>query len=213
MKSFTAALVLALAAAATAAPSSRLRSAKRQSGTCLLDTVSNNPSVQDIENAINQWNDDVNTVNAYLNDFGNLAGPDAIVSATQQVLLSAQDEPCQFATLTSNSDFVGGSVTAAFDCANTDLGLVFKEHVLDNLNTIIQNPSDPPTFNAAVGDINFFRCCNVLPDADILWRDSAEDNGLGLSVNTVAGRPDACASIDCTGIDDCKALDNGAFGK
>ncbi|KAK5124201.1 hypothetical protein LTR85_001904 [Meristemomyces frigidus] len=213
MKSFAAAVILGLSVAATATPISRLQPLKRQTGTCLLNTVSDNPQEQDVENAINQWNTDVNTVNYFLNMVGGLTDPGEILTATKNVLSFAQDEPCQFGTLQSITGFKGSSVTAAFDCANTDLGNVFQDHVVDNLNTIIGAPSDSDGVATAVADINFFRCCNVLPDADILWRDSAEDNGLGNVVNTVAGRPDACSLISCIGIDDCKALDNGAFGK
>jgi len=208
MKSFTAITAIALATSAIARPDNKLRT--RQSDTCIVDTTSTgNPS--DIQASINQWNNDVNAVNSFLNtalslDSGSLG------SAASSALLNAQDEPCQLATL-SSAGASDGSATDAFTCAVSDLEAVFGDHVITNLNTIISNPSDTAAVHAAVGDINFFRCCNVLPDADLLWLDSAADNGLVGTVPITAGRPDACSSTDCSSVSSCRAKDNGSFGK
>jgi len=211
MKSFTAAMILGLTVAATAAPSSRLLASKRQTPDLCLVNTRTNPSATDVENAINQWNNDVNGVNNFLNEVGGVTDPVQLQMMTDVALAFAQDEPCQFATLQSIPGFAGQSLTPAFDCANADLSAVFKPHVITNLMTIIANPSDSVGVAAAVQDIQNFRCCNVLPDADILWRDSAEENNISNSVNTVAGRPDECASIDCTPA--CAGDSNGIFGK
>ena len=206
MKSFTTAAMLGLAAMAAASPLSR--AAKRQTG-CIVQTVTN-PSQTDVENSINQWNDDVVTVNNFLNNAGTLIGGNssALVAAAQVALTSATDEPCQLMTLASQPDFADGP--AAFTCAVQDLMNVFQTHVLDNLNTIIADPSDTSSVQAAVQDINNFRCCNVLGDASILWQDSAEDNGIADVVNVVAPFENACSSIGCTNA--CSQEDNGSFG-
>ncbi|KAF2140686.1 uncharacterized protein K452DRAFT_288779 [Aplosporella prunicola CBS 121167] len=163
---------------------------------CILDTV-DNPSAQDAENAINQWNEDVGKVNDFLNDFSTLGDATAIQDAAMNVLRFAQDEPCQLQTLLNNPDFIGGS-TNGFNCARDDLQKVFQPHVLDNINDIIMSPGSNSTTQGAVDDINTFRCCNVLPDLDILWQDSATDNGIADVVPIMAGRENACMSIDCT---------------
>ena len=207
MKTFiSTAVVLALTTIASASPIVQ----KRQSS-CIVQTVMN-PDTDQVAASINQWNTDVNTVNNFLNGAAALiAGNDsnALVSATQTALTNAQDEPCQLMTLASQPDFSSGP--AAFTCAVQDLMNVFEVHVLDNLMNIIANPGDDTSVQSAVDDINAFRCCNVLPDADILWLDSADDNGISNQVPISAGRPNACSNIICTPF--CKTLDNGNNGK
>ena len=206
MKSFTtAAVLLAAATAVTASPTARL--AKRQT-TCIVNTVTN-PSQTDVENSINQWNTDVITVNNFLNTANTLLNSsDALLAAAQTANTNAQDEPCQLMTLASQPDFSSGP--AAFTCAVQDLMNVFQIHVLDNLATIIADPTNTGTVQSAIDDINVFRCCNVLPDASILWQDSAEDNGIGNVVATVAPTENACLNIVCT--PQCTQEDNGSFG-
>lgn len=201
---------LALATLAAARPSTNLRT--RQSS-CLLDTVSN-PSTQDIENAINQWASDVSTVNSFLDAVAagtfSTSDPADLQAIASAILVSASDEPCQFQTLQNNADFQGG-VVAKLQCAIDDLSSVFQPHVLDNLNDIINNPSDADIVSNAVQDINNFRCCNVLPDVDTLFLDSAVDSGISDQVPLSVPREQACASITCTPA--CQGLDNGSAGK
>jgi hypothetical protein len=206
MKSFTSAAVLGLAAAASAHPSSRLG---RRQDTCIVDTVTgtNDPNV--VAASINQWFQDVITVNNFLNTAASITDPTELQSAAQAALVNAQDEPCQLATLTSTSD-LGSDVTPAFQCAGQDLMRVFGDHVITNLNNIIADPSNTELVTDAIQDINDFRCCNVLSDASILWLDNAADNGLVGTVPTQAPPEDACSSIGCT--QSCTALDNGVFG-
>jgi len=204
MKSFATIAAISLATVAAAHPDA-LRT--RQADTCIVDT-NNLPSQTDIVNSINQWNDDVNNVNSFLNAFADGTVSD-VGSAASTALLSAQDEPCQLSTL-SNLEAANGfpfnpNDGTDFACAVNDLGAVFGDHVISNLNKIIADPFNTDSVNAAVGDINFFRCCNVLPDASILWLESAEDNGSFGSVPTVAGRPNTCSSIDCSGVQSCAA--------
>ncbi|KAK5173317.1 uncharacterized protein LTR77_001998 [Saxophila tyrrhenica] len=204
MKSFTSAIILALAAAASAAPS---RHSKRQDPTCIVQTVVGADTTA-VAASINQWFADVNAVNAFLNTALTL-DPTTLQSHAQAALLNAQDEPCQLMTLTSTSD-LGSDVTDAFECAGQDLMRVFGDHVITNLNTIIAAPNNTVAVTAAVDDINDFRCCNVLSDASILWLDNAADNGLVGTVPTQAPPEDACAGITCTQA--CTGLDNGSFG-
>lgn len=206
MHSFTQALVLGMAAAATAYPRSG-RIMKRD--TCILDTVIDPATSTEVAASINQWFSDVTTVNSFLNDVA--SGAQGLGTSIQQrassVFVSAADEPCQLKTLSSISDLQG--VTDAFTCAVSDLEDVFELHVLDNLQNIINNPNSTSVVTAAVQDINNFRCCNVLPDASILWLDAADDSGISNQVPTCAPREDACSSITCQ--PSC-ALDNGVFG-
>ena len=196
--------LLVLSALTSASP------VKRQN-TCIVQTVMN-PSTEDVRSSITQWNTDVITVNNFLNNADSLIAandPDALVSAAMTALNNAQDEPCQLMTLASQPDFSTGP--AAFTCSVQDLMNVFGTHVLDNLMTIIATPDDTDSVQMAVDDINAFRCCNVLPDAEILWLDSAADNGIADQVPISAQRENACSSIGCTPF--CRTQDNGSFGK
>ncbi|KAH0347682.1 hypothetical protein KCU81_g3444, partial [Aureobasidium melanogenum] len=187
------------------------KSRRQAADVCMLDSVTDNPSQDDVQASINQWNTDVNTVNAFLNQASGFAHGMEIQNATMQTLLFAQDEPCQLKTLISISDFIGGG-TDAFNCAAMDLMTVFDTHVLQNLRTIIMSPSDSDVITHAISDINTFRCCNVLPDANILWLDAATDNGIADQVNVTPGREDACANIDCGTVAtaaNCTSLNNG----
>ena len=115
MKScITTASLLALASLASASPMS-----KRQN-TCIVQTIMN-PNPNQVETSIKQWNDDVNTVNAFLDDAAGLLkanNPQALVSRAQKAFKSASDEPCQLGTLGSLKDDVG---LPAFTCAVNDL--------------------------------------------------------------------------------------------
>jgi hypothetical protein len=148
MKSFAA--TLALVSAATA--SSLLA---RQDNTCILNTVTT-PSQSDVQNSIVQWNADVVAVNSFLNVALSLDSDDLGTQAAA-ALLNAQDEPCQLGTLTNDGNIDGFGTVDAFACAVSDLNVVFGPHVIDNLKTIIQTPTDTAGAHAAVNDINFFR--------------------------------------------------------
>ncbi|KAK4977889.1 hypothetical protein LTR42_002264 [Elasticomyces elasticus] len=198
MKSFATLSALALVAAATAVQTSRLFG--RQSGTCLLNSVENGATDEQIAASVNQWSSDVQNVNSFLNSAAGLPVP-ALVGAANAAFLSAQDEPCQLDTL-SNFD----ADTPATDCATKDLKAIFGVHVLTNLKNIIANPHDAQAVSAAVADINLFRCCSVLPDADILWTGASNKVTSVAILTTLAARPLACASITCTSAQtNCKA--------
>jgi hypothetical protein len=59
---------------------------------------------------------------------------------------------------------------------------------------VINNQNDLDTINANIANINQIRCCNVLPDLDILWLAAADSEGVSNLVNTVASE-NACATI------------------
>jgi hypothetical protein len=225
MHSFTKAMLLGMAVAATARP--QRTHAKRD--TCMLNTVSST-SPSDIEASINQWNLDVTNVNNFLNDVasGVVTGGSTLQQRAMEAFNFAQDEPCQLQTLAnivsaSQGELVSSARlaavksqclmkeqnTIAYQCAIGDLQNVFGTHVLTNLQNIISNPNSTAVVSAAVSDINVFRCCNVLPDASILWLDSAVFAGISNEVPTCAGRPNACSSISCQ--ESCQ-VDNGDFG-
>ena len=72
---------------------------------------------------------------------------------------------------------------------------------------IINFPGREEIVKNAVQDINNVRCCNVLPDVDLLWLDSADLEGISNRVPITAQRENACKNFDCTGR--CKAKNNG----
>lgn len=174
----------------------------------MVQTV-NNPSTDQIKDSIDQWNKDVVAVNSFLNEApGLISSGDTVNLGTQAslALTFAQDEPCQLKTLSS----VPGVDVPAFTCAVNDLTQGFGTNVLNQLQTIVNNPGDTASVQTAVGTINQFRCCNVLGDASILWLDTATDAGIANQVNTVAPQEDACNAISCTNM--CGAMDNGSSG-
>jgi hypothetical protein len=202
MKSFAVALALASVAAANSIYA-------RQDNQCQLNTV-DNPSNADIQASIIQWNADVVAVNNFLNTALSITDPLDLKQQAGRVILNAKDEPCQLGTL-SNAANNDGFATAALNCAVNDLNVVFKDHVINNLQSIIDHPDDVTGVQNVVNDINFFRCCNVLKDADLLWTDAVLDQNLSSDVPTFAPRPDACQTIDCSAVGQCDLLDNGGF--
>lgn len=202
MKFFRLSLVLVSVAAANSLHA-------RQDNHCQLNTV-DNPSTADIQASIVQRNADVVAVNNFLNTALSITDPLKLNQEANRVILNAQDEPCLLGTL-SNAANNDGFATAALTCAVNDLNLVFKDHVITNLRNIIKNPDDATGVQHAVNDINFFRCCNVLKDADLLWTDAVLDQNLPDDVPTFAPRPDACQTIDCSAVAQCDLLDNGGF--
>lgn len=202
----TSAMTLGLVACATAMPYPFNILSKRQT-ICILPSVTD-PSSTQIEASINQWHSDVSTVNNFLNTAASITDPDTLKNTTETVMKSAADEPCQLSTLLANSDFLP-TPPADVNCAGMDLMKVFGPHVLDNLQAIIDSPSETSVVTMAINDINNFRCCNVLPDVDVLWKDSADDAGVSNLVPISAPREDACASITCTNAPNCAALSDG----
>lgn len=184
MKALAAASLLALfSSTALAAPSTKLH-AKRQ--------AAGEPSTGAVENAINVWRSDVVGVNIFLNNAPN-QNPSELLQAAKVALQHAQNEPTQLNVLASISDF---SNDQQYQGAVTNLQEVFG-NVPSSIQNIIDNPGDAEVVKTQLLQINNVRCCNVLPDLDILWQDAADDYGISNVVNTAVPRPNACATSDC----------------
>jgi hypothetical protein len=225
MAIFNIASIVALAATSIAA-SDAARISKRGLPEVVI------PAQSDVQAAINDWHNDVVTVNDFLNSVPNLLSDLQTVAAHAQNIVDnfAKDEPNQLKTL--HNWFTGPEQpdlpTAAFDCAFNDLatGKVLNGETF-NFDTLvikqftdfiipIAQAGDADGVTAQVGEVNSFRCCNVLPDLDTLWRDAAISAGFTeADLPFSPPRPDACASIDCSttlGATTCSSEDNGRFG-
>ncbi len=155
MKSFVAVSLLALITASTATSSSVLRFAKRNNpdNSCVSQ-----PSEVDFTNAINAWNGDVETVNAFLEQAPSLDST-SLLFGLENALTSAQDEPNQLNILTCEITIIPGTASQA---GADDLFAGFENNFLVPLGNIIQNPSDADNVATQLHTINQFRCCNVL---------------------------------------------------
>lgn len=191
MKSFVAASLLALIGASAAGPSN-LRFAKRTSPN---GCPAGDPGQTGVINAINAWNNDVVTVNSFLDSsITVLDDPAQVVAALQTVIPAAQDEPNQLQVLACESDVIAGTAAQA---AVDDLAAGFNDNVLVPLTNIMNGADDADTVNSNLQTINQFRCCHVLPDLDTLWSSTAEDEGVADQVPLSAPRPGACSIITC----------------
>lgn len=180
MKSFIAVSLFALLSSTVlTAPTT-----KRQS--------SGDPSTEAVEDAINTWNVDVDGVNNFLNNAPSLTCT-ALQQAAQTALELASNEPTQLNVLASITDF---SDDQQYEGAVLNLQEVFG-NVPTSLQNIVNNPNDAQSVATQLQQINGVRCCNVLPDLDILWQDAADDYGISNLVNTVVPRPNACATTAC----------------
>lgn len=182
MKAFVAASLIALLSSTALGAPSTVHYGKRQS----------DPSVDAVENAINAWNFDVDTVNNFLNNAPSQS-PSELQQAAEVALSAAQNEPTQLGVLASISDF---SDDQQYQGAVLNLQEVFG-NVPSSLQNIINDPGNAESVSTQLLQINNVRCCNVLPDLDILWQDAADDYGISNIVNTAVPRPNACATTDC----------------
>jgi hypothetical protein len=164
------------------------------------------PSTSQISAAITNWTTDVNTVNAFLNNPSQ--------AGAQNALNFAQDEPHELSMSPSSAHgdihaplkydlrFADNrnlailasicGVTQPYTDAVNNLKAVFGG-VTANLQAIIGGGN----VESLVEGINNIRCCNVLPDLDVLWLEAAEQAGIVGTVNTNVPRPDACAVVQC----------------
>jgi hypothetical protein len=190
------------------------------------------PASSDVQAAINDWHTDVVTVNNFLNGVHDLLNDLPNLAATAQNIVDnfAKDEPNQLNTL--NNWLTGPEQpdlpSTAFSCAFDDLatGKVVDDRTFNFATLVIKqftdfiiplaNAGDADAVTAQAGEVSSYRCCNVLPDLDILWRDAAISAGFTeADVPFSPPREDACASIDCsstTGASTCGTEDNGRFG-
>lgn len=151
-------------------------------------------------------------VNNFLNTVSEKLGDlPALATYAGSVSQNAQDEPTQLGVLTS---FVNsGFPTEAFKCATGDLAVGetvgsttfnFKALVIDVLADIVSdaNAGKRNGVTNSVDVVNSYRCCNVLPDLDIIWRQAAQSVGFTeVDLPFTPPRPDACGAIDCSTVD------------
>jgi hypothetical protein len=86
-----------------------------------------------------------------------------------------------------------GLSQAGLDAA-ADLMQVFQAGVLDQLQNIINNPTDTALVQSSVDTINDTRCLRVLPDVDVLWPAAFASVNIG-PPPAPAQREAACAAI------------------
>ncbi|KAF5344557.1 hypothetical protein D9757_014885 [Collybiopsis confluens] len=140
------------------------------------------PSSDQVANAIRDWLTNVATVNTFLENVAS----DSSDAAT--VFSFASNEPKDLAVL---GRLCG--LSNQYNEAVQDLQTVFQQ-VLTNLQDIIHGGEAL----IAGKNINQVRCCNVLPDLDVLWLQAAEAEGLVGEVNTSVPRPSTCAAVTCS---------------
>jgi len=198
------------------------------------------PSSSDVSAAILAWADDVNAVNTFLDGAeANLGDLATLASDAQNARDNfAKDEPNQLGTLTNwfnndpnNLDSRDTSGPDAFNCATNDLAVGqtigntvfnFESLVKDVFDNIVEDAQagNADAVKAQLDVVNSFRCCNVLPDLDIIWKDTAESAELTIQTSITGGvpitaaRPAACNGLDCStteGASTCATKDNGRF--
>lgn len=198
------------------------------------------PKSADVEAAILAWADDVNAVNTFLDGAVAKLGDLATLASDAQNARDnfAVDEPNQLGTLTNwfsndpnNPDSRDTSGPEAFNCATNDLAVGqtigntvfnFENLVKDVFDNIVSDAQagNADAVQAQLDVVNSFRCCNVLPDLDIIWKDTAESAQLSIQtpltggVPITAARPATCNGLDCSttaGASDCATKDNGRF--
>jgi len=148
------------------------------------------PSQSDVVTAINRWNNDVGNVNSFLN-LAPSQNPEDLLNAAEEALLNAQDEPTELGVLSCITGLADDATNAI-----ANLQQVFGQ-VPSSIQNIINNPGDATVVASNLQTINNVRCCNVLPDLDVLWTAAADDEGVSNQVNLSVPRPNACASISC----------------
>ena len=148
------------------------------------------PSSSLVLTALQNWNNDVNTVNNFVDTAHGLSG-NALQSAANTALFAANNEPDDLSILNCIA------IVASNDAAQImDLMNVFGR-VITGLQTIITDPNDTNSVSSALDSINLTRCCNVLPDLSVLWPDAANQEAISDQVNTAVPIPAVCSSITC----------------
>ncbi|KAM0722368.1 hypothetical protein Q7P37_001809 [Cladosporium fusiforme] len=195
------------------------------------------PTSADVQTAILEWNTDVVNVNAFLDNAPNDLDDLATLGANAHAVASnfAAEEPNQLMTLANwfsgNDPNNNKEATAAFNCAVNDLAVgttigsttfSFQALVLDVFSDIVEdaNAGNRDAVENLLNVVNSYRCCNVLPDLDILWKDSAESAEIEIQTTLTQGvpitaeRPGTCSAFDCSTVSaasTCASDDNGSF--
>jgi hypothetical protein len=162
---------------------SRVLAARQGTSTC-------EPSSSLVLTALQNWNNDVNTVNYFVDSASGLSG-NALQSAATTALFAASNEPIDLSILNCIAIVASNEASQIMD-----LMTVFGR-VITGLQTIITDPNNADSVNSALESINLTRCCNVLPDLSVLWPDAANQEGISDQVNTAVPIPAVCSTITC----------------
>ena len=109
-----------------------------------------------VTQSVNNWIEDVNTVNKFLTVALALPLGSALKSGAGKALSFAQDEPVNVKFLKATPGIDAAGLRAA-----TDLENVFVD-VLTQLGNVVKRPADLNTAVTAVGRINVNRCVYLL---------------------------------------------------
>ncbi|KAH8764654.1 hypothetical protein BGZ57DRAFT_1007258 [Hyaloscypha finlandica] len=142
-----------------------------------------------VTQSVNNWIEDLNTVNKFLNVALALPAGPALKAGASKALAFAQDEPVNFKLLKATP----GINTAGLSAAAT-LEKVFGD-VLDQLGNVVSQPLSLPVAINAVARINVDRCENVLPAAETMWRAAA----VAMNISTASWPPKANREAACRG--------------
>jgi hypothetical protein len=173
-------LTLALAAAATAAPTTSPGYLTFSDSTL----TKRDPTADQIFASINAWINDVHNVNQFLNVAPTLSPSDLAAQATT-ALGFANDEPTQL-TIESDLSNLSDAGKQAVSALKGNFG-----NVITSLQGIIAAPGDAGQVLGFLEIINGVRCSIVLPSLDILWPAAADASGAPSGV-PAAERPQAC---------------------
>ena len=158
------------------------------SGAPFPSATSSCAEAEEITYSIEAWENDVNNVNAFLNEALSLTG--IVLQAAAQVALNyAQDEPTQLGIECALPNLSQAGKAA---CAN--LQEVFGM-VIVGLEGIIADPDYEYTVRQNLDLINETRCKSVLPSLDVLW-SAAADASCAKIYAPKAARSAACEILD-----------------
>ncbi|RDW90958.1 hypothetical protein BP5796_02123 [Coleophoma crateriformis] len=142
-----------------------------------------------VPQSINNWIQDVDTVNRFLNIALSLPAGVPLKQGAAKALTFAQDEPVNVRFLKATPGIDAAGLAAA-----STLERVFGD-VLDHLGNVVKNPLSVPVAVNAVTRININRCKNVLPAAETMWKSAA----VAMNMSTSTWPPKANREIACPG--------------
>ncbi|RDW58198.1 hypothetical protein BP6252_13609 [Coleophoma cylindrospora] len=142
-----------------------------------------------VPQSINNWIQDVDTVNRFLNVALSLPVGAPLKQGAAKALAFAQDEPVNVKLLKATPGIDAAGLAAA-----STLEQVFGD-VLDQLGNVVKSPLSLPVAVNAVTRINVNRCKNVLPAAETMWKSAA----VAMNMSTSTWPPKANREIACPG--------------
>ncbi|PMD31953.1 hypothetical protein L207DRAFT_590827 [Hyaloscypha variabilis F] len=142
-----------------------------------------------VTQSVNNWIEDINTVNSFLNVALALPPGPALKAGASKALAYAQDEPVNVEFLKATPGINAAGLSAA-----TTLEQVFGD-VLNQLGNVVAQPLSLPVAINAVARINVNRCNNVLPAAETMWKSAA----VAMNISTATWPPKANREAACLG--------------